>query len=506
MKSEELRQHIEKEIGRMSTIIDASNLSSVKEAIRISLTELRAPLKLAIVGRTKAGKSTLMNAILGISILPTGSAITTYNVNVMRHVSRAPNKRECVLAHLRDGNILNTTLEDLSNITDCRKPDPNNLRDRIAWAEVYLNLDVLRNIDIIDTPGLDSVKGTDSENTEALFRDNSRKPNIIIFVVQKDFLDSDVSHARECLQSISGDNHRVNGLSAITAYNHSDQILKKYWEKDYAEEALRIIETNRKNHPEFRACFSKGFPIAAVFAAASYAMTQDDFDILQRISQSSLAERFWSKYNMLSFARMSEREPELFELFKSTEIARSMIDRLSLDAMQYIVWWLSNNPKGDRDSLNMALREFSNVPELSRYIFEEHFSKLTLFFKAIGIIPDLRKQIATALASAYNPIDQQLASTALLICQELERYLHAHYSFLSVMRDYYDCENYFSDDEWENAAKSMSLCLEDTPKKEDISEQKQYWMDKIKFFRMLNSNSELEAAEKLIKSLESHEH
>lgn len=74
------------------------------------------------------------------------------------------------------------------------------------------------------------------------------------------------------------------------------------------------------------------------------------------------------------------------------------------------------------------------------------------------------------------------------------------------MRDYYDCENYFSDDEWENAAKSMSLCLEDTPKKEDISEQKQYWMDKIKFFRMLNSNSELEASEKLIKSLESHEH
>jgi len=505
VKSGELKYHIEREIGKISNLIDKSNLSSAKEAIRVSLAELCAPLKIAIVGRTKAGKSTLMNAILGISILPTGSAVTTYNVNVMRHVSRAPHKRECVIAHLKDGKSITTALDDLSNLTDCRKPDPNNLRDRIAWAEVYIDNDELQNIDIIDTPGLDSVKETDSENTESLFKDDSRKPNILIFVVQKDFLDSDVIHARKCLQAISGEGHRINGLSAITAYNHSDQIVQKEWKKDYKSEAQSTIDNSRKAHPEFRACFSKGFPIAAVFAAASYALTEEDFAVLKEISKCSFAEKFWHKYDMRSFDKMSERDPELIEIFKTQEFGKSMISRLGLDAMQYSVWWLINNPDSIKHDLELALQGYSNVPELSRYVFDEHFCKLTLFFKAISVIPNLRKQIVSILNATYNPIDLKLGNQALLICQELEKYLHSHYSFLSVMRDYYDCEDYFDDEEWGNAAKCMSICLDDKPIIEDVLSQKKYWGNKIEFYKLLDSHSELEAASKLLNALEHHE-
>lgn len=506
MKSEELKQHIEREVGKIAELIGKSNLSSAKEAISVSLAELNAPLKLAVVGRTKAGKSTLMNAILGISILPTGSAVATYNVNVLRHISRAPHKTECVIAHLKNGQTIITSLEDLSNLIDCRKPDPHNLRDRIAWAEVYLDNEVLKNIDIIDTPGLDSVKETDSENTRALFNDNVWKPNIFIFVVQKDFLDSDVSHARCCLQAISGDSHRINGLSAITAYSRCDNIVCKNWKKDYKDEARDTIEKSRKAYPEFRACFSKGIPIAAVFAAASYAMTDEDYHILQCVSKCEQAEKFWSEYDMLSFDRMSDRAPELSTLFKSPENGCSMIARLGLDAMQYAVWWLSNNPDTTKDDLAKALQQYSNVPELRRYVFEEHFCKLTLFFKAISVIPSLRKQIAVCLNAAYDPRDRIIGSRALLICQELEKYLHTHYSFLSVLRDYYDCEDYFNDEEWDNAAKCMSVCMDENPDSADVAAQKTYWQNKVELYKLLNCNSELESSLKLLKALVSYEH
>src|SRR5206468_270497 len=41
---------------------------------------LQAPMRVAIIGRVKAGKSTAMNALLGHPVVPTGETEVTFNV------------------------------------------------------------------------------------------------------------------------------------------------------------------------------------------------------------------------------------------------------------------------------------------------------------------------------------------------------------------------------------------------------------------------------------------
>jgi ABC-type uncharacterized transport system ATPase component len=60
---------------------------------------LNQPMRLAIVGMIKAGKSTLMNALLGEEVVATGTVEATFNVNFLQYGDR-PSLRVFYRTHL----------------------------------------------------------------------------------------------------------------------------------------------------------------------------------------------------------------------------------------------------------------------------------------------------------------------------------------------------------------------------------------------------------------------
>ncbi|MHA6806173.1 dynamin family protein [Salinifilum ghardaiensis] len=123
------------------------------------LQRLSAPLQLAVVGRVKSGKSTLVNALIGRRVAPTDVGECTRLVTRFQYgtVDRIE-----VVGH--DGS---------RQAVPCA-PDgglPADLGvdlERVSHVEAYLTNAVLRDLTVIDTPGLGSLNETARTRAERL--------------------------------------------------------------------------------------------------------------------------------------------------------------------------------------------------------------------------------------------------------------------------------------------------------------------------------------------------
>ena len=127
----------------------ASAAGASREAAREAQSELGRPLRLAVAGRVSTGKSTIVNALLGQDVAPTSAGECT---RVTAAFSRGPVER----AELRtlDGRRLPLPL------AGSRLPDDLPVRpDEVDGIEVELMIAALDGLEIVDTPGLESLVG-----------------------------------------------------------------------------------------------------------------------------------------------------------------------------------------------------------------------------------------------------------------------------------------------------------------------------------------------------------
>jgi len=118
---------------------------------------LGEPLRVAIAGRLKAGKSTLVNALIGRRVAPTAVGECTRVVTRFRY---GPADRVDVVC--RDGVRRSLPLDDDGMI-------PQRLgvpASRIAYVDVTLTSAKLRDLTVVDTPGLASTDTVVSARAE----------------------------------------------------------------------------------------------------------------------------------------------------------------------------------------------------------------------------------------------------------------------------------------------------------------------------------------------------
>ena len=142
--------------------VSAGTAAGVDEVLR----RLSAPLQLAVAGRIKSGKSTLVNALIGRRVAPTDVGECTRLVT--RYQYGTVDRVEVVF---RDGST-----EALPFGVDGGIPAELGVDlDEVSHLEAYLTNAVLRDLTVIDTPGLGSLDAASVARTEQLL--GAREPD-----------------------------------------------------------------------------------------------------------------------------------------------------------------------------------------------------------------------------------------------------------------------------------------------------------------------------------------
>lgn len=113
---------------------------------------------IVLVGEFSAGKSSLLNALMGENLLPSFSGETTATVNFLRHVSRAPEQVRGVV-HYSDGTSETISQLDKKSIEAYVTTRGNDVAHRISKMDLYLDSDYLKdNITLVDSPGFNGTR------------------------------------------------------------------------------------------------------------------------------------------------------------------------------------------------------------------------------------------------------------------------------------------------------------------------------------------------------------
>lgn len=120
-----------------------------REAMEIATRVAEGRFYVACVGQFKRGKSTLLNALIGEPVLPTGVVPVTSAITVLRHGPRGAR------VAFQDGRTEEADIEGLAAyVTELENPEN---RKGIRAVEVFLQSPLLaRGMCLVDTPGLGS--------------------------------------------------------------------------------------------------------------------------------------------------------------------------------------------------------------------------------------------------------------------------------------------------------------------------------------------------------------
>lgn len=181
------------------------------------------PFSLVVLGDFKRGKSTVINAILGKSITPVNVAPETFTINSIGYAEKPSAE-----AVLKNGNRIKLEPEDLKRerLENLMRAFPHKL----DYIEIKDNIDILKEIRIVDTPGLSDLDLLDKQVQDYLVNADA-----IVFVASalSPFSESEQMFLASYVRPLNFNKLYVlvNMIDAMNSQEDIDKILNRISER-----------------------------------------------------------------------------------------------------------------------------------------------------------------------------------------------------------------------------------------------------------------------------------
>ncbi|GAB3168874.1 50S ribosome-binding GTPase [Myceligenerans halotolerans] len=261
------------------------------DALRARLDE---PLRVAVAGRVKAGKSTLLNALVGERLAPTDAGECTRIVTWYQD-----GHTYGVTAGLRDGGRADLTFHRDDGALEI---DLNGLApDDVERLEVSWPSQALRTWTLVDTPGIGSLDPSSTERTWDLLADDETPADAVVYLMRhlhpQDVAFLDAFHDTEV--------SRPNPVNAIGVLSRADEI--GVGRIDALASARRIAGRLRRD-ATVRRMVQTVVPVAGLLAETAATLTEDEVARLRQVAALPVAD---AEDLLLSADRFVDREPGL---------------------------------------------------------------------------------------------------------------------------------------------------------------------------------------------------
>jgi hypothetical protein len=425
----------------LSTIRGDSALSAMYTAIAAEREHYQQKMSVALVGRVSSGKSTLTNALLGGQYAATGIEELTYNVTSLRH---GPSGQ--LIVHFTDGRPPES--KDRADLVELatRARASNEMRDylaAIAYLEVTDPNPRLKPFDLVDTPGLDAVYGTEQTRKTLEFLGRSAdvvREDTVSFAARADALvlvfprapaGTDAEIVEDFARSGLGTANPITAVGALTK-------IELHWPRydpmsKGREDAARLMAV-----PGARRLLFELKPVAGKLAEAASVFTAQDYEDLTALS----AVPAETLRRALKFGPSFKHDPHP-ELPVAAGRRAVLFDSFSGYGVFLSCELLRRKPPPSPEQLRTLLEERSGLADLRQLLFE-HFArrsdviKLRRAIDAVGAVP---ATYADGLSPRELDVGRRAAAEVTRLDQE------PAFRELAMLRLYYQKELGFASEE-----------------------------------------------------------
>jgi len=361
---------------------------------------LGEPLRVAIAGRLKAGKSTLVNALIGRRVAPTEVGECTRIVTQFRY---GTSDRVDVVR--RNGARSSLPLDEAGMI-------PQRLgipRHEIAYVDVTLTSDHLRDLTVVDTPGLASANTAVSAGarrflfSEAPIDDDLDDDSAgalsgaeaIIYVFTQSVREDDVQ-ALEAFRSMSA-RLSSNPINSLGLFNKVDKLTGSGTDPWPVAGPLAADQAK-----VLRRVVSDVVPVVGLLAETTEAgrLTAADCEALRELARLPQSERLVLLAGVDLFTSRECRVPR--------EARERLLRLLDLYGISFAIAQLVTRPQLATGELVRTLFQASGFPRL-RQTLEQTFRWRTDAIKAGWALSSLEK----IASHAERPYDRELLRDAI---------------------------------------------------------------------------------------------
>lgn len=233
---------------------------------------LREPLRLAVAGMVKAGKSTVLNALIGEQIAPTDAGECTRIVTWYRYARSAR-----ITAHLREGGQTRLQVKRSSGALVIELG--SLAAEDVEWIDVEWPSESLRTTVLIDTPGIASLS-EDVSARSIRFLTPGRSPSTAdaILYLLRHIHASDVKFLEAFHDTAAGSSETVN---AVAVLSRADEVGSG--RIDSLVSAARIADRYRRDG-ELRSLALGCIPVAGLLAEGAKTLRESEFAAFRELA------------------------------------------------------------------------------------------------------------------------------------------------------------------------------------------------------------------------------
>jgi predicted GTPase len=285
------------------------------ERIAAHLDRLDSPVRIAIAGKVKAGKSTLLNALVGEIIAPTDAGectrvVTWYrNANAPRIVMRRKDGEARDLPIIRQNgklelDLVGTPPEDVDRLT-------------VDWPSGDL-----ATMTLIDTPGIASASAEVSARTEDFLTPDEEQgaADAIVYLMRHVHADDvgflEAFHAHAAIGS--------SPVNTVAVLSRADEIGAGRVD---ALHSSRAIASRLRGDEKIRSLCQTVVPVAGLLAETGRTMRQAEFNALAKIAA---ADRDFVDDLLLSADRFGRELPAGAPDLPSAAVRSALLNRFGL--------------------------------------------------------------------------------------------------------------------------------------------------------------------------------
>jgi GTPase SAR1 family protein len=427
-----------------STLSYTSNqpgLEGFHQLLQQCQQQLHQPMRVAIVGLIKAGKSTMMNALLGEAVVATGNVEATFNVNFLRYGDHAS-----LLVHFKNGRSPETkSFAELAALT-LRADSHRDYLLSIKYIEVIYPNNILKTFNLIDTPGLLSHYKDDSENTLQFLQLHGQELNqvtqteasgadAVLYLFSHSLATEDKKTIEIFQGRVVGQATPINAIGVLTKVD-------SYWSDPNVSEPMDAgnkICQRLSAHPQIRNILYTIYPICGLLAFGAQTLTNDEWQILVQLAELVPFERMHRL--IANIERFCYRE------YPDIPVPPSQRQQLFNRLGQYGIWLaytLIRSGVNNQALLVDELLKRSGICQL-RDLIISHFGHRSYLIKLSKVLQTI-KVGSFQYQQNLQITQQQTIKKVAGLFEELEAQEHG-FSELQILRNYYDKKLDFDENE-----------------------------------------------------------